>query len=1372
MAVDFPNSPSTGQVFSVGTISWKWNGYAWARIPDPGAKGEKGEVGPQGIQGNQGNVGDKGEQGDRGGLKYTFSTNTTTNTDPGLGKLRYNTSSAATVSQIAIDAATVDSVDVSDFIASFNNSNSSPKGHVLIKSNSNTDNTHTIFEITGVTDNNAYLQIDVQNGVGNIPSNDEVITVQLLRLGNKGEKGAGSTVAGDKGNQGDKAGIVYQFSNATIMTDPGIGKFRYNNTSLSSVTAIAIDLADINSNDLSNFISSWDDSNSTVDGILEIKSNDNSDTTLTIFQVTAVASNSGWFQLTVQNGTGTIPSDLETCVINFARYGDKGTKGEVGPQGLGGVSFEYKFNGTTTSETDPGTGKIILNQSNVASVTEMYIDDLEGGSTNTNIETYLRTIDDSNSTVKGHLRITNKFDANDFVLFSITGSSSEETGYHKVILTHVTGDCAGANIFSNNEDLVLTFARTGDKGQKGELTADTTYDLNVPATTTKIRLTSSTGDTDDVEISGGTNVTVTRDNANKLTISSTDTNTNTTYDLLVPESTTSIRLDPSDASGNDDIEIAGGTNVTVTRDNANKLTISSTDTNTDTNTIYDLVTSTSGSDIKLKLDASTGASDDDEITITAGANITLTDDNNGGFTIASSDTDTQVVINNNADNRIITGSDTANTLNAESTLTYDGSVFKINGTGQALLTLRTTDNTSDRGIAFQNSGNAYVASINVEDAGNNYGDLVFHVDNTNNTDLSLVEERFRIKNSGAFGINGANYGTSGQVLTSQGSGSAPTWTTPAADVDTTYDLLVVQTGSPANNENPAIKLDASSGDDDEVQLVGVDHSGITVTKGSGDSTINFNTSLQLLARQSTSGSDADPNLDLMGSASVALDTVNFEGGSNVTITRNTSGNKITISSTDTNTDTNTTYDLVTSTSGNNIKLKLDASTGTSDDDEITITAGSNITLTDDNNGGFTIASTDTNTDTNTTYDLEVINHGSSTGSGTGNDAIIRLNPSTGTDDDVRIIAGTNITLAHSTTNDTITISASGTLTGTIDQADKVKVNTSTENEYHNIAFVPKDTTTGSYQTLEIDSTDQRLAWNPSNNRLQSYDTQTHRLITWSGGSSGTAGQVLTSGGTGGWTWTTPSLSSITGGFTDLDDTPNSFSGNAGKTVRVNSAQDALEYVDLGAGPPGPSGPPGPPGADGDDGDAGPPGDDGPPGPPGNDGPPGPPGNDGPPGSPGSGGPPGPTGPSDVAIASGAGSGATGSSSYVDIVTATIDPVHSGSHIAVIATGVVQGASGNNNNNRSTGSMRLTRGNTTIGNEISSSGHGTYPLRGAGEMFSQTFHDTNNHGGSAQTYKLQLKKTSGNTGPGVKMGGTASTTNNTQGNARLLLIEVV
>ena len=40
-------------------------------------------------------------------------------------------------------------------------------------------------------------------------------------------------------------------------------------------------------------------------------------------------------------------------------------------------------------------------------------------------------------------------------------------------------------------------------------------------------------------------------------------------------------------------------------------------------------------------------------------------------------------INNNANNRVITGSDSANTLEGESGLTFDGSSFKCNNTVQA-----------------------------------------------------------------------------------------------------------------------------------------------------------------------------------------------------------------------------------------------------------------------------------------------------------------------------------------------------------------------------------------------------------------------------------------------------------------------------------------------------------------------------------------------------------------------------------------------------------------------------------------------------------------------------------------------------------------
>jgi len=66
-----------------------------------------------------------------------------------------------------------------------------------------------------------------------------------------------------------------------------------------------------------------------------------------------------------------------------------------------------------------------------------------------------------------------------------------------------------------------------------------------------------------------------------------------------------------------------------------------------------------------------------------------------------------------------------------------------------------------------------------------------NVDASSNFQVAIDNtERFRIAASGQIGIGGANYGTSGQALVSNGSGAAPSWQSPVADV---------YTGSTANN---------------------------------------------------------------------------------------------------------------------------------------------------------------------------------------------------------------------------------------------------------------------------------------------------------------------------------------------------------------------------------------------------------------------------------------------------------------------------------------------------------------------------------------------------------------------------------------------
>ena len=58
------------------------------------------------------------------------------------------------------------------------------------------------------------------------------------------------------------------------------------------------------------------------------------------------------------------------------------------------------------------------------------------------------------------------------------------------------------------------------------------------------------------------------------------------------------------------------------------------------------------------------------------------------------------------------------------------------------------------------------------------GNVQGNINHTSNLLLQIGgSEKFRVGTSGQLGIGGANYGTSGQVLTSGGSGSAATWST-------------------------------------------------------------------------------------------------------------------------------------------------------------------------------------------------------------------------------------------------------------------------------------------------------------------------------------------------------------------------------------------------------------------------------------------------------------------------------------------------------------------------------------------------------------------------------------------------------------------
>ena len=111
-----------------------------------------------------------------------------------------------------------------------------------------------------------------------------------------------------------------------------------------------------------------------------------------------------------------------------------------------------------------------------------------------------------------------------------------------------------------------------------------------------------------------------------------------------------------------------------------------------------------------------------------------------------------------------------------------------NATEAVYLSLRTLNNTANSGCVIE--------GVDASGNGTSWIKLFTENDSTNAGAISLhtrpaggsTTERLRIASNGAIGLGGANYGSSGQVLTSQGSGSAPQWASPSGILQTVYQI--------------------------------------------------------------------------------------------------------------------------------------------------------------------------------------------------------------------------------------------------------------------------------------------------------------------------------------------------------------------------------------------------------------------------------------------------------------------------------------------------------------------------------------------------------------------------------------------------------
>ena len=409
---------------------------------------------------------------------FQYST-TTTDADPGAGKFRLNNATISSATEMYIDDLEFNGTDVSAWVQSWDDvtGNDTNRGRIRI-SKANTLDTWMVFKVTGaITDASGYSKISLVyiDTAGTFADDDKVFI---------------SFVA--SGEDGAIPGYFYKFDTGTSDADPGAGEIAFNNGTYASATEIYIDDADANGASTATDVQSWGSSTSTIKGFLHIVDiNDSS--TYARFKITAAVSDeSGYNKITVahlaSNNTFSAADELS---VHFTRTGLKGDTGSTGATGSTGSTGATGAAGTnsqlsmtfesTTSDADPGAGKIAFNNGTLSSVSILYVDDADDAGAD--ITSFVQSWDDvSNTEARGIVTVTKEGTPSTYATFKVSGAVTDASGYTKVPVTHIVS----AGSFSDDDGVGVHFSYSGADGSGDVTTTGTQTLTNKTLTTPKI----------------------------------------------------------------------------------------------------------------------------------------------------------------------------------------------------------------------------------------------------------------------------------------------------------------------------------------------------------------------------------------------------------------------------------------------------------------------------------------------------------------------------------------------------------------------------------------------------------------------------------------------------------------------------------------------------------------------------------------------------------------------------------------------------------------------------------------------------------------------------------------------------------------------
>ena len=418
-------------------------------------------------------------------------------------------------------------------------------------------------------------------------------------------------------------------------------------------------------------------------------------------------------------------------------------------------------------------------------------------------------------------------------ILELNGSDGSTDSITLIPGTNVTFNTVGDSITieSENTTYTLSFADpnitlTGSDGSTSIIDISSidhnTTNVSLSLAGTVLILTDSDGntvsqdlasiDTDTTNVSltlNGTTLDLLDSAGNTVSANLSSLDNDTTYDLASAQNANDVDVTLSGSDGTTDtVKLVAGTNITLTDNGSNEVTIDASDANT----LYDISSSqaTPTSDVVVTLNAS-GTDPDSTITLVAGPNVTLTDNGSNQITIdANADTDTTYTLGFSNPNITLTDSNgvvQSVDISGIDTNTTNVQFYLI---GTTLYLEDSDGNTINQNLASIDTNTTYALS-----SAQNGSDADIILTGTNPTSTDIVKL------------------VAGNNITISNTGNNIT-INAAADTDTTYDL----SGVGSTNGTAGVRLTGSDTTTDDVLIVG---SGTTtVTRSLNTLTVTSN----------------------------------------------------------------------------------------------------------------------------------------------------------------------------------------------------------------------------------------------------------------------------------------------------------------------------------------------------------------------------------------------------------------------------------------------------------------------------------------------------------------------------------------------------